>query len=160
MNTIKISLAKALKVKKRLTTRLATVENYIINYNSVIKEQREQYDIDAAIAERNALKMAIINIKNMINKENVIIQPILNRYNERKSDIAFYERLPVTEGSSRHHYQNTEVVYIAAINEKEVRKLVRRTEKELDSLQDEIDAFNNATKLEVDQKLLDLASAE
>ena len=51
-----------------------------------------------------------------------------------------------------------EVNYIAALKKADVDALVVRLEKEIDQLQDKLDQFNHAHKIEVDGRILELAS--
>jgi len=51
-----------------------------------------------------------------------------------------------------------EVNYVAALKKADVDGLVLRLEKEIDQLQDKLDQFNHARKVEVDGRLLELAS--
>ena len=56
-------------------------------------------------------------------------------------------------------YPNTtEVHYVAALKKADVDVLVLRLEKEIDQLQDRLDQFNHDRKIEVDGRLLELAS--
>ena len=52
----------------------------------------------------------------------------------------------------------TEVNYVAALKKADVDALVVRLENEIDQLQDKLDLFNQAHQIEVDGRLLELAS--
>lgn len=51
-----------------------------------------------------------------------------------------------------------EVNYVAALKKADVDALVIRLEKEIDQLQDKLDQFNHASKIEFDGRILELAS--
>jgi hypothetical protein len=52
----------------------------------------------------------------------------------------------------------TEVNYVAALKKADVDALVVVLEKEIDQLQDRLDQFNHVRKIEVDGRILELAS--
>ena len=66
--------------------------------------------------------------------------------------------------SARHGPQpavypsTTEVRYVAALRKADADALTARLEKEIDQLQDRLDQFNHARKVEVDGRILELAS--
>ncbi len=65
-----ITLGKALKVKNRLTGRLAKVQADIQAFNSVPQGQVEQVNIPALMKTREELVEALMSLKTAINDAN------------------------------------------------------------------------------------------
>ena len=65
-----ITLAKALKVKNRLTGRLARVQADIQAYNSVPEGQADQVNVPALMQAREELVGALVGLKTAINDAN------------------------------------------------------------------------------------------
>ena len=152
-----LSLAKALKVKKRLIGRLSKV-NTDISHNNSRLEGAKQIDVAALNELRKKLVQALIHLKVAIYHGNLDIQEKLFLLAEVKSDISFFSTLNTREGQENHSYQNTPVVYIASITKENVDNLVKALEAQVDTLQEEIDQYNYTKKIEVNQVVLDLAS--
>jgi hypothetical protein len=153
-----ISLAKALKLKNRLAGRLSQVVGDIQAYNSVLEEQVGKVDVKALLENRNAISLALVELKIGLYKANVGIQRELYTLAEKKGEIDFYRMLNTRDGSERHGYQNTNVTYKATVLKAEVDAKIKALETEVDSLQDQIDSYNHSTKFAIAQAILDLAS--
>ena len=65
-----ITLAKALKVKNRLTGRLAKVQADIQAYNSVPEGQVDQVNVQALMKTREELVGALVSLRTAINDAN------------------------------------------------------------------------------------------
>jgi len=154
---VSLSLAKALKVKKRLIGRLSKVSVDIGRNNSIVAGSK-QIDVLALSMLREKLIDALIELKISIYKGNFDIQDKLFLLSETKSDITFYSSLNTKEGQEQHSYQNTPVIYTASITKEEVDILVKNLENKVDNLQEEIDQYNYTRKIQVSQSVLDLAS--
>lgn len=154
-----ISLAKALKLKNRLAGRMAHVETLVQQYNTVLVEQKGQVDVPALVKEHDEIMEQLIALKANIIRANGPIQEAIIRKGELSSRIEFLKKLNTTDGVIRHGYQNTAMEYHATLKKQDIEKETRLMEKEIDSIQDQIDEFNNSKKIEIDQRALDLASA-
>jgi hypothetical protein len=154
-----ITLAKALKLKNRLTGRLSNVGSDIIRYNSVIQEQVGKVDIPNLIKTREQIVESLIGLKIAIFKANVPIQELLVRIGEAKAELTWLASISTKDGAERHGYQNTDVFYAATIKKADVDRLTMEIEAKIDRIQDEIDAFNAQTTVEVSKLCLELAGS-
>jgi len=154
---VTISVAKALKLKNRLAGRMSKAESTIRQYNSTLAGQ-ELKNIADLVKERDEIMESLVALKTTIIRANIPIQGMIIRQGELKSKIEHLNTLTTTDGAIRHAYQNTEVVHTAFLKKSDVDNMVRALEREIDALQDKLDEFNHGTKVEVDQKWLDLAS--
>ena len=154
-----ITLAKALKVKNRLTGRLAKVQADIQAYNSVPEGQADQVNVPALMQTREELVGALVGLKAAINEANREAQRDIYDLAEKKAAAQFLAGVNTRHGPQPAVYPNTtEVNYVAALKKADVDGLVVRLEKEIDQLQDRLDQFNHTRKVEVDGRLLELAS--
>jgi hypothetical protein len=154
-----ITLAKALKVKNRLTGRLAKVQADIQAYNSVPAGQADQVNVPALIQTRAELVGALVNLKTAINDANREAQRDIYDLAEKKATAQFLVGVNTRHGPQPAVYPNTtEVSYVAALKKADVDGLVARLESEIDQLQDRLDQFNHDHRIEVDGRTLELAS--
>jgi hypothetical protein len=154
-----ITLAKALKVKNRLTGRLAKVQADIQAYNSVPEGQAGQVNVPALMQTRGELVDALVGLKTAINDANREVQQDIYQLAEKKATAQFLAGLCTRHGPQPAVYPSTtEVNYVAALKKAEVDALVLRLEKEIDQLQDRLDQFNRDRHIEVEGHILELAS--
>ncbi len=154
-----ITLAKALKVKNRLTGRLAKVQADIQTYNSVPEGQADQVNVPALVQTRAELVGALVALKTTINDANREAQRDIYDLAEKKATAQFLAGVNTRHGPQPPVYPSTvEVVYVAALKKADVDARVVRLENEIDQLQDKLDQFNHNHKIEVDGRILELAS--
>ena len=154
-----ITLAKALKIKNRLTGRLAKVQSDIQAYNSVPAGQADQVNVTALMQTREELVGALVALKTALNDANREAQRDIYDLAEKKATAQFLAGVNTRHGPQPPVYPSTvEVVYVAALKKADVDALVVRLETEIDQLQDKLDQFNHVHKIEVDGRILDLAS--
>ena len=154
-----IMLDKALKVKNRLAGRLARVQADIQAYNSVPEGQADQVNVPALMKTREELVGALVTLKTAINEANREAQRDIYDLAEKKATAQFLAGVNTRHGPQPAVYPSTtEVHYVAALKKADVDTLVARLEKEIDQLQDRLDQFNHIHKIEVDGRILELAS--
>ncbi len=154
-----ITLAKALKLKNRLAGRLAKVQEDIQTYNSVPEGQADQVNVPALLKTCEELVGALVNLKTGINDANQAVQRDIYNLAEKKATAQFLAGINTRHGPQPPVYPSTiEVTYVAALKKADVDALVVRLEKEIDQLQDRLDQFNHDHKIEVDGRILELAS--
>lgn len=156
MNANSISLAKALKLKNRLAGRINRVEQDITAFNSVLTEQANQVDVKALWGQREEMSAALTVLKSTIMATNQEIQPFIIRQAELRATIAFLKGLSTQDGLVRHSYQNTDMVYVAALKKADVDAKINAYEDEIDNIQDRLDEFNQRTKIDIPDRYLEL----
>jgi hypothetical protein len=154
-----ITLAKALKIKNRLVGRLAKVQTDIQAFNSVPEGQAGQVDVPALMQSREALVEAVVNLKTAINDANREAQRNIYELAEKKATAQFLAGVSTRHGPQPPVYPSTiEVNYVASLKKADVDGQVVRLEKEIDQIQDKLDQFNHERKIEIDGRILELAS--
>lgn len=154
-----VFLTKALKLKNRLVGRLAQVQSDIQSNNTRYEGQQVQVDVLALSALREELVTAVIDLKTEIERANhTTIDRIIRQLGEHKSTLVFLKGLTTTDGLQPNHYAEKDLAYVSVIKKPDVDAKVKLIEKEIDDLQDQIDAYNGTTRITVPQRTLDLAS--
>ena len=156
---MEITLSKALKMKNRLVGRLAKVQIDIQVFNSVPEGQAGQVNVPVLMQTRAALVEAVVALKTAINEANRQTQRDIYELAEKKATVQFLAGVITRYGPQPAVYPNTtEVNYIAALKKADVDAQVVKLENEIDQLQDRLDQFNHDHKIEVDGRILELAS--
>jgi hypothetical protein len=154
-----ITLAKALKIKNRLAGRLAKVQVDIQAFNSVPEGQADQVNVPVLMKTREELVGALVSLKTAINDANREAQREIYDLAEKKATAQFLAGVNTRHGPQPPVYPATIVVnYVAALKKADVDTLVTRLETDIDQLQDRLDQFNHVHKIEVDGRILELAS--
>lgn len=154
----KISLSKALKVKNRLAGRLAATTSTISVYNSVVRGRHGEVQVAELDKYRAELVNALVDLKTAIMEGNTGVYRLLNVLEEKKSEVAYLQGLNTRHGTEPG-YQGQTIEYVAVISKSDVDKRVKQLEKEIDELQDKIDAYNaDGERLSIDARILELAS--
>jgi hypothetical protein len=155
-----VTLTKAMKVKNRLAGRLARLTAEIQQANSVIEGQR-QPDVLALWRQREEMVAHLVKLKTALALATSRIQALLLDMQEKKATIALLQGLNTRDGDSGQvHYGTTQkVIYRAAIKQDNVKEWVERLEHEMDALQDQVDAYNAQTKIDLDPATLRAAGA-
>lgn len=156
-----LTLAKALAVKNRLAGRLAQARGNIETYNSVLAGQREGddagvVDVRAEFDRMLMLQDALVAVKAAIQRANIEIYAEVLRLGEIKSLIQMLNGLNTRHGSEPG-YNGVEFRYVAELRKPEVLELIREREAEIDAIQDRINQYNAATRIELPAGVLDLA---
>jgi hypothetical protein len=154
-----ITLAKALKIKNRLTGRLAKVQADIQAFNSVPQGQAGQVNVLALMKTREELVGALVSLKTAINEANREAQRDIYDLVEKKATAQFLDGVNTRHGPQPPMYPSTiEVNYVAALKKVDVDGLVAGLERDIDQIQDRLDQFNHDRKIEVVGRTLELAS--
>lgn len=154
-NEVKISLAKLMKVKNRLAGRIASVQTEIVTHNSSI-EGTEVPDVRALINTHEKMVEQMIKLKVALDDANRGGQrERIYQLAEKKSKLTWFRTLRTNHGPHRG-YDDKTINYIATVRKTEVDETVRKLEREIDEIQDALDAFNASRKVTVDAELFTL----
>lgn len=148
-----ITLAQALKLRKRLAQRIGQVDQRVGKNNSIPQGNVRDASPRELLAERGRLVEQLVAVKMAILRGNSGIQEKVLRISEIKGAIALLNGLDTKHGQQDLHGvvwgQGTPVVYDAELKQPEVDERVRALEAEIDALQEEIDRYNYTTQIQV-----------
>ena len=157
---MKVTLAKALKLKNRFANKLHEVSRDITNYNSMIKGQERPVDVSALMTKREKLVDALINLKTSINEANKPIQSTIYLLAEIMGDVAFLKGVPTDSGnqieSVRWGAEDKMVEKDAVLDYVTVRSLIEQAEADVDVNQDKLDKHNHTVELDISDDVLTL----
>lgn len=144
-----ITLAKALKHKKRVIGRINRVTASINAGNSFLSDNTPRHDVLELVKTRQLLVDHLIAVKVAINTANAKIVKDIYRLAELRGEVSFWESLNTTEGRVRGYSVEPSDVYKATIKEDDVEEKVADLEKRIDGIQDTLDAHNATAKIEI-----------
>ncbi len=146
-----MKINEALKEKNNLVKKLLELQNRITTYNCVIEGNPRAYDPKEVMEEFNKTLEALVNLKTSITRANQPVQDKIYRLSELKSKIRFLKTIPTTEGKApmgKNYYSQSEMyMWESAIKAKERDQHVLELEKEIETLQKELDAHNYNTTI-------------
>ena len=161
---VKVTLANALKYKNRLAEKLSKVSGLVQTHNSGNEERTVPVDVRKQYELRQQVVAALIEIKNAIYQANQGIQSRIFTNAERKVEITFLGSINTSEGISERTVRwgaDEKVVKLnAVIKFDEVQARIADLEAAIDKTQDEIDAYNHATVLDLNDSVLDALKAK
>lgn len=146
-----MNIAQALKVKNRLAGELARKQQIFSRENSRRSDSASNVDRDALWHEIMNISNQLGLLKGKITRANVDIYPAIERMSELKSRIAFIEGLPKREGEEIDYYgrDNQKVTYTwnSYLNQENSDLEIESLQREINDLQDTIDAYNAVKQL-------------
>lgn len=145
-----ITLSQALKLKSRLTKEIRELTSAIERWNSVVIGAERALDIETAYNDLKKKTEKLARLKAQIQRANSPIQEKVFQLSELKGLNAFLARLNTAQGPAPVGYSGEMAEYKAALNGAYVRQEQQRITALVDQTQDEIDAFNATTLLDVD----------
>ena len=154
MNT-NMTVARALKEKSRIITKIAEIRGAVSNYNSVDLGTRRPISVKDSIEKVEALEENLMRIKVALHSANVGIARQLAELMLVRGQIAFYERLDTSEfravvAHDDGETRETKVPRDVVLGQVEALAKVEALKNKLDSLQDEIDEYNATHKVDVE----------
>lgn len=157
---MKITLAKALKLKNRLVSKLEQVSSVVSSHNSVLVGQERPIDIAQGMERREKLVDAIINLKTAINLANIPIQSTIYLLSELKGEVSFLRGMDTTSGTQPNHGFYREgsgtLEKTAILGYAEVQKRIEECEANIDANQDIIDKHNYSVEIDVEESIFSL----
>jgi chromosome segregation ATPase len=153
LGTQSIKLCRALKLKNRLASRLGRIDQLIIAHNSSIKDHSE-YDARDLYKQRMLLAQQLVQLKVDISSANAAVQNQIYEIAECKSLCATLAKVNSQHGPHTKSYGESLQMYEAQFRKADLDKEIRKVEREVDRLQDELDEFNHKTHIQVDTTIL------
>ena len=148
---MQMTLARSLKYKNRLTQKVHQVAQLIQGRNSVIAGNPREYDVRELLTQYDKLMAHLVDLKDKIATATRPVHRFILAMEELRAKIEMLRSMTVEHGKSKRSWRDeTEVVFEATIREKEQLELIAACERDLDGIQEKLDAHNATTKIEVD----------
>ena len=153
---MKITLAQALKEKNRLAGEIARAWSWIETENSKREDIKRVVDVEETYKKIKLYTDKLVELKTKIGVANADNLERIYRMEECKSALARLDRINTYETSvfqklteSTYKEFKRTVVYTAS----QILEMREQLQKECNRLQDEMDAFNVATKIDFESPL-------
>ena len=147
----KTSLANALKMKNRLAGEIVRQQQILQRENARRNDSVSTVDRESVWKNILELSEKLGELKGKITQANVNIYPALERMAELKSRISFLNMLQKREGEEisfvGHDQEKLVYTWNSLINQQKCDELIADLQIEINSLQDEVDLFNQTTHL-------------
>lgn len=157
---MKITLARALKVKKRIIEKITKISNDITTYNRVAVGNPRDVDINQLILDRTFFKNTLITLKVKIFEAGNSIREEIFRLSELKDDIIFYKGISTERGKVYRRSildDERDVEYEVILTKANIDNLIKELQKQIDTIQfDVIDKHNNTTMVDIDFNIDDI----
>jgi hypothetical protein len=147
-----ITLAKALKLKNKLTKDIQQVNGRMLQSNQKTDGQKVHFQSDTEYKKLLSLKIKLVEVKRKIAQANSPIWSKIFEIAEMKGTIQTLSAMNASEFERKSYKPDgTEIVSVttAFIDETEKAKMIEELETEIEALQDEVDTFNAVTKIEI-----------
>jgi hypothetical protein len=147
-----MKLSQALKHKNRLAGEIVAQQRILSRENSRRNDNPSKVNVEAVFTKIIDLSTQLGSLKAAIAVANVPIYPKIERMAELKARITFIKGLNKREGIEIEPIganQTKEFTWKAFITEEQADKEIAALQSEIDKLQDEVDAFNATTSIQV-----------
>ena len=144
-----MKLAKALKEKNILIKEIKVLQERFQTYNSTIVGSEIPYPAGESFSSLILKQEELINLKIKIFVANAAIQEKIFRISEYKNIITILRSTSTESGlvKKRDYTGSTEDEYISVFKTLEVDNLIKKYEELINSIQEEIDAYNHLTEI-------------
>ena len=153
---MKVSLARALQMKKRLMEDISKTSSIIQTENQIIEGNKRNYDIRIMLEKRQNLVNKLIRLKLKTEEAGFPIRQAIFELSELKSKSSFLQGITTEEGKVFNRFglggTSTPEIHTVVINKLEVAEEVKKIEIMIDELQyNVIDKHNNSTFIEIEE---------
>jgi len=154
---VTITLAKALRCRKRLAGELDQARSQIAAYNS-LPAGAERIDVRTLFVRQREMVEQLVALKHGISQANndnggVVLDLIL-RQGEAKAELTWLASVPTRHGQYSE-YGDGQIDYVSEMRKAELDRRRVELTREVDDLQDRIDAYNARTTMVVDRRVVD-----
>ena len=144
-----MKLSKALKLKNKKVSEYNTIVTKMVSYNSYDIDSKKVYNSKELYNEVVTKLLDLVKFKAAIHTTTEPIRERIFELAELKNLLMNVNRLNTTEGKVKSRgYDGSDVsVYACDIVEEEKVQIMQALQNSIETIQDEIDAFNATTDL-------------
>lgn len=143
-----MNIAQALKEKNKTASYIQKLLKRAAEHNVAEKDQPKDYSSKELMKQAQEAIFKLIELKVKIHKATAPVREKIFRLSELKGMIKHVEYFPTNGGVIRN--RTTGLVIgenVAEISTKEHETFLETTQKDIDQLQEELDAFNHTTSI-------------
>jgi hypothetical protein len=151
-----MTISKALKEKNRIAGRISKLQTQVVKYNRYKKESVREFSSKELLKSLQEEWAYLIDIKSKIAKANGGISDKLVQLTEAKAELSFWtlcnnvgpsEEIVTETKYVGGQYVNVDTIMVCDLTTKDVQTNINRVQKLIEDLQDEIDSYNQFTKI-------------
>ena len=148
-----VTVAQALKLRKRLEEKLARYEAVVRDNNRVEEGLERPFDVADAWRQCEALAARLAALRAAVARANAKVTPLLIEFDILKRRRGFLANVPCAAAESGYARNGEPAFtrYAVCFGEQKMFELVEALDARLNAIQDELDAFNASEKVEVDE---------
>jgi len=158
MVELQISLARALKLKNRTGSELKTLIQEVQQCNVYVIDKKPDVSAKNSYMRICEIRDQLIALKTTIENANMPMRSTIFRLSELKATVALLNTINTDVGiykpTGYHFKEESETTYQADITRQDVKTYTKQIQKEIDELQEKLDAFNHNTQITVDASLI------
>lgn len=151
---MKITLAKALKLKNKLVKEAADHLSKVEAHNSYLSTNPPNFDVQAEYKAYRLSLDKLAFLKAEIAKANGPIHIHIVTMAETKGMINHLRSINTRKGKETvgggYNQPLRDIEYLASFSDKEIDAIIKEAEKDIESRQEEIDKFNHSTSIDVE----------
>lgn len=150
---MEMTIAKALKHKNRVAQKMSRISDDIRSNNSILSVNKPEVDVKALDALRLELLEHLVALKTAIHRASDRVRDKIFMLAELKGSIQFYNSICTQHGkreANRFGGSDEFVEHTAVMRKESIDRIVVELESKIDAMQDELDEFNVATKINID----------
>lgn len=158
---MEVTIAKALKLKSRLVSLSKNTYKAIQENNSVVAGCVRKVNVQVEVENYIKIQKAIVQVKTAISIGNIPIQSQIFKASELRTEAQLWQSLCTDEGvvqaCSWGRTMNSEPISKTVIfDNRNVQEKLKKIQKTLDLIQDELDKFNHTTLVEIPDTVFEL----
>ena len=159
---MKVSVAKALKMKNRLAALLKEKGENIRLNNTILKDGARKLDVRREADERSKVAECLVDLKTALYNSNMPVQRDVFELSEIKAELKMWESVPCDDGKSFGTPQRLgrerdlfgyakpkEMELSSDLKFSEIKEIRESLIKRADKIQDKLDRHNHTTMIEV-----------
>lgn len=156
---MKMTIARAMKHRARVASRLSRVSRDIQSQNSYLANNIPEVDVKALMETRHALMEHLIDLRVSIDAASAPIKRHLFDLAEKKAQMGFFQQIDTKNGKHKQDVSSWGsatggdsdlITYKAIFRKTDIDKLIVELETAMDALQDRLDQHNAMTEIAVE----------
>jgi hypothetical protein len=148
---MKLTLSKALRYKKRVIQKIATIDQRLSSCVTAEVSKEYKFDFSELMVERQVYTEHLVLLKRAIQEANLPILKKIYELSELKTRINLLKRLNLEPSNYGRMYGSNavEVEYKTQLSEIDRDNMIETLCDEIESIQDDINHYNNTTEITV-----------
>jgi len=151
---MEMTIARAMKHRVRVASRLRKIEQDIQSCNSCLGDQKPEVDVITLMNSHEILTKHLIDLRVAIDAASAPIKRDLFAMAEKRSKMTFLQGIVTTNGFvQQHSYRTSEsavMEYRAVYRKSDIDEMIIQLETELDAIQQNLDTHNAVTKIQIE----------